>query len=104
MQTCIVPGCNSPAGKTRGLCEACYRCGCRLVRRRKASWAEIERFGLALEAKPHRPNTNLLGIALRKMRSLPVFAPQSAPAFIRPDNSSARVWSGLVNSLNGSAA
>jgi hypothetical protein len=102
---CNAPGCTEPAGKSRGLCDACYRAGCRYVRRGLASWPEFVQLGLATRAKVPPRNSNPLIAALLKIRSGEgVAMAPSARAFVRPDNSSARVWSALVSQINRGAA
>jgi hypothetical protein len=101
---CMVDGCGSPVGKTRGLCQGCYKSALRLVDRGKTTWGELIHLGLA-KGEPDRPSSPLRR-ALKAARTIPITLAGMAPSersLVRPDNSSARVWSALVHSLQGAA-
>jgi len=44
---CLLDGCDRPA-VIRGLCRSCYQQAGRKVRRKEATWAELEEYGIAL--------------------------------------------------------
>lgn len=103
-ELCIATECPSPAGKTRGLCDACYKAALRLIRKGRTCWPELVSHGLARPARDFAPNTNPLTVALKRLRSIPISSQPGCAGGIRPDNASARVWSALVTSLSRGAA
>ena len=55
--TCMMPGCDIPERKIRGLCQRCYQATARMVRNQETTWEKLEAEGLVLPSAPGRPRT-----------------------------------------------
>ena len=68
MVKCLVDGCDNEA-TARGLCKRCLAAAAQQVHRKKTSWVELERLGLALPPQDGRGVPGLFSKALAAKRA-----------------------------------